>query len=62
MRTIAFVLLTSAICGIGVPRGASAADLPVKAPIYKAPIAMPVYNWMGFYAGANIGGHGPISR
>jgi outer membrane immunogenic protein len=33
---------------------ASAADMPVKAPIYKAPVAIP-YNWTGFYVGANAG-------
>ena len=33
---------------------ASAADMPVKAPIYKAPAAMP-YSWTGFYVGGNIG-------
>jgi outer membrane immunogenic protein len=32
--------------------GASAADMPTKAPVY-APIAM--YNWSGFYAGVNAG-------
>ena len=33
---------------------ALAADLPVKAPVNKAPIAAP-YNWSGFYVGANFG-------
>jgi opacity protein-like surface antigen len=33
---------------------ASAADLPVKAPAYKAPQAL--YNWTGFYVGLNAGG------
>lgn len=32
---------------------ASAADMPVKAPVAPAPVA---YNWTGFYIGANIGG------
>jgi outer membrane immunogenic protein len=32
---------------------AFAADLPVKAPVYKAP--EPVFTWTGFYAGLNIG-------
>src|SRR5215208_5777333 len=39
--------------------GASAAlasDLPTKAPLNKAPIAAPPYNWSGFYAGVNFGG------
>lgn len=34
--------------------GASAADLAVKGPVYKAPIAQ-VYDWTGLYAGANLG-------
>jgi len=33
---------------------AFAADLAVKAPVYKAP--PPVYNWTGFYVGGNVGG------
>jgi outer membrane immunogenic protein len=33
--------------------GALAADLPVKAPVYKAPVE--VFNWTGFYVGGNIG-------
>jgi outer membrane immunogenic protein len=33
---------------------AYAADLPVKAPIYKAP-ATAVYDWTGFYVGVNAG-------
>lgn len=32
----------------------SAADLPAKAPIYKAPVADPP-SWTGFYIGANVG-------
>jgi opacity protein-like surface antigen len=35
---------------------ALASDLPTKAPVYKAPIAAPAYNWSGFYMGANFGG------
>ena len=34
---------------------ASAADLPVKAPVYKASVAAPVYSWTGCYFGANTG-------
>lgn len=43
--TIAALLLSA-------PIAASAADLPVKAPIL-APVA--VYNWTGFYGGGNVG-------
>ena len=35
---------------------ALAADLPTKAPVNKAPIAAPPYNWSGFYVGVNFGG------
>jgi outer membrane immunogenic protein len=35
---------------------AGAADLAVKAPPYKAPPPVAVYNWSGFYVGANVGG------
>ena len=34
---------------------ANAADLPRKAPVYKAPI-LQVYDWTGFYIGVNAGG------
>jgi len=43
---------------LGLVRSAAAADLSV-APLYKAPPppqAVPVYNWTGFYIGANGGG------
>ena len=36
---------------------AVAADMPVRAPIYKAaPALAAVYNWTGFYVGVNAGG------
>jgi outer membrane immunogenic protein len=35
---------------------AFAADVPVKAPVTKAPVAVAMFNWSGFYVGANIGG------
>jgi outer membrane immunogenic protein len=34
---------------------AQAADLAVKAPVYKAPV-VPPFSWTGFYIGANVGG------
>jgi outer membrane immunogenic protein len=38
----------------GTAVSAQAADLPVKAPYLKAPVAM-VYDWTGFYIGVNAG-------
>jgi opacity protein-like surface antigen len=35
---------------------AMAGDLPLKAPIYQAPAAMPAWSWTGFYVGGHIGG------
>jgi outer membrane immunogenic protein len=36
---------------------AMAADMPVKAPVLKAPPPPPVvYNWTGCYIGGNVGG------
>ena len=40
---------------LGFVSVASAADLPVKAPVYKAPVAV-APSWTGFYIGANVGG------
>jgi outer membrane immunogenic protein len=45
-------LLSSALLGFLVAAPAMAADLPVKAPVYKAP---PIYNWSGFYIDAGWG-------
>ncbi len=50
MRRLSFAWL-AAVCSIGLVPFASAADLPVKAPVMAAP-----YNWTGFYAGLNAGG------
>jgi len=40
---------------VALPLTANAADLPVKAPVYKAP-PVALYNWTGFYVGVNVGG------
>jgi outer membrane immunogenic protein len=49
-----------ALVGLAALTGtAAAADLPPRpapAPYYKAPVALPVYNWTGFYIGINGGG------
>lgn len=34
---------------------AQAADMPVKAPLYKAPDTVPYDPWTGFYLGGNVG-------
>jgi outer membrane immunogenic protein len=48
-------IIALGVIGLGSFGSALAADLPAKAPIYKAaPIAM--YNWTGFYIGINGGG------
>src|SRR6185437_1118036 len=52
------LVLTAAMVAIGFASAANAADMPTKAPIYKAPPAVVApYNWTGFYLGVN-GGYG----
>ncbi len=46
------ILLAAAIT-LGLAGSASAADMAMKAP--RAPLPLPVYNWTGFYVGANGG-------
>ena len=52
-RTVGF-LTTTALSIAVLGGGASAADLPAKAPVYKAPPAV-IYNWTGLYVGAGFG-------
>ena len=47
------IAVVAAISAIPVSHVASAADMPVKAPV--ATVAAPVHNWTGFYVGANAG-------
>lgn len=54
MRLKVVSLLAAAI-SFGAAQAASAADMPVKAPVYKAPPVL-MYNWTGFYVGINGGG------
>jgi len=54
MRTKIVSLLAVAF-SLGVVQAASAADMPTKAPMVKAPIVAPI-NWTGFYIGINAGG------
>ncbi len=56
MRRFQLALL-AAVAAIACASVASAADMPVKGPVYKAPAAAQVYNWSGWYAGIN-GGYG----
>jgi outer membrane immunogenic protein len=56
--------LTAVVSTAAVIQIASAADLPVKAPIYKAPSPVAVYNWSGCYLGGNLGaawGHSNVT-
>ena len=51
-----FLLGTVGLCALGMAAPASAADLPAR-PYTKAPppMVIPVYDWSGFYIGANAG-------
>jgi len=50
-------IILAGIAAAGLFSGSAlASDLPAKAPLYKAPIAAPPYNWSGFYVGVNFGG------
>ena len=42
-------------CLISLASIASAADLPARAPVYKAAPPVAAYSWTGFYVGANAG-------
>ncbi|WJR79186.1 outer membrane beta-barrel protein [Bradyrhizobium sp. NP1] len=48
------VLASVGLVALGMAAPASAADMAVKAP--PPPIVAPIYNWSGFYIGANGGG------
>ena len=48
--------VATAIASFATSAAAQAADLPME-PVYKAPVVATVYNWTGFYIGAN-GGYG----
>jgi outer membrane immunogenic protein len=50
-----FVTLLVAAFSLGVVQAASAADMPVRAPVYKAPAMAAPYNWAGLYVGGNVG-------
>ena len=46
-----------ALLALAAASSVDAADMPARAPVYKAPVAEAAYNWTGFYVGAN-GGYG----
>jgi outer membrane immunogenic protein len=51
------ILATAALMTLAALGSASAADLPMPAPVYKAPPPPVVYNWTGCYVGGG-GGYG----
>ena len=55
MNRLAVITTAFLVTALAVP--VRAADLP-PAPAYKAPMMapIPIYNWTGFYIGANVGG------
>jgi outer membrane immunogenic protein len=51
-----FLLGSTMLAALAVSAPAMAADMPVKAPVYKAPVVAPeVFSWTGFYVGGNLG-------
>ena len=51
-----FLLGGTILAALVVSVPAMAADMPVKAPVYKAPVVVPeVFSWTGFYIGGNLG-------
>jgi outer membrane immunogenic protein len=53
--TRSFIAAGAAVVSLILAVPAVAADMPAKAPVYKAPVAV-APSWNGFYLGANIGG------
>ena len=49
------VTCIAALSSLAVVQLAGAADMPAKAPVYRAPVAV-APSWTGFYVGGNIGG------
>ena len=45
----------AAVAVFGFGSVASAADLPAKAPMSRAPVAAPAFSWTGFYVGIHAG-------
>jgi outer membrane immunogenic protein len=57
MRKSTVLALLGAALGVAMNSQTLAADIPAKAPAYKAPVVAPAYNWTGLYIGIN-GGYG----
>jgi outer membrane immunogenic protein len=52
-----FLLSATVIAAMAATGPAFAADIPARAPVYKAPVVAPiVYSWTGCYIGGNVGG------
>jgi outer membrane immunogenic protein len=47
---------SAALLALAAAGPVGAADMPAKAPVYKAPPSIVAYNWTGFYVGAHVGG------
>jgi outer membrane immunogenic protein len=54
MKKTLFVGCT--LAALNLASSALAADMPLKAPAYKAPPPVYVYSWTGCYVGGNVGG------
>jgi len=52
MRHLSFAV-AAAVSAIAFTQNATAADIPVKAPV--APVPAPIYSWTGFYVGVHAG-------
>lgn len=50
-----FVLAGLGLCALAAMQPAAAADMPVKAPVYKAPVMAVIDPWTGLYGGVNVG-------
>jgi outer membrane immunogenic protein len=51
-----FLLGSIALIALNSADSALAADMSVKAPVYKAPMVVSSYSWTGLYIGVNAGG------
>ena len=53
LKLAALLLASVSFCAV---QSAGAADLPARAPIYKAPPVPMAFSWTGCYLGGNVGG------